>query len=75
MKVIDFFKLAMNMTAAGQCKFGQVIYEFNPVGNMEWVHFGNDPTTFFSIPICQMLGRSKFLRSLDGGKTYQIVIA
>lgn len=74
MKVSDFFSLAVNETKNGRCRFGQVIHEYTPSTGAEWVHFGNDPTSFFSMNICSLIARSKFMKSIDGGKTYQVVV-
>lgn len=75
MKIEDFFGMAMTKTRAGLCHFGQVIYEYNPKTGTRWIHFGADPRPFFAPHLIHFLGRRQFLRSIDGGKTYQVVIA
>jgi len=74
MSISDFFILAMNKTKANHCRFGQVIHEYNPDTKAEWVHFSNDPSTFFSSPVVSLINRQKFLESKDGGKTYQTIM-
>lgn len=71
--IIKLFDLAIRRTIEGKCSFGQVIYEYNPNDKDEWVHFGNDPSLVFSANICAFLNRGKFLKSVDGGKTYSVV--
>jgi len=68
----ELFKIAVSLTSFGSCHFGQIIYEKH--GSSEWVHFGNDPRMFLSPSIVRFLGRSRFMQSLDGGKTYTSVI-
>jgi len=51
---------------------GQVIYEKNPNTGAEWVHFGADPSYYFSNKIINFIRRSPFLVSMDGGKSYRI---
>lgn len=67
----DFFASAVNLNESKKCQFGQIIYEYNPVTKAEWIHFGNDPSAFFSPIVISMIGRAKYMQSLDGGKTYQ----
>lgn len=75
MKIEDFFGMAMTKTKAGLCHFGQVIYEYSPKTGARWVHFGADPRPFFASHLIHFLGRRQFLRSIDGGRTYQVVLA
>lgn len=70
--VKDLFLLAKELTQAGKCKFGQIIYEYNPKTKAEWVHFGGDPGYVFSDIIVAFIERIPFMESLDGGKSYQI---
>lgn len=67
------FALAVTLTLEKKCRFGQVIYEKNPKTGAEWVHFGADPSYYFSEKIVKFLGRAQFMQSLNGGKSYQIV--
>jgi len=71
MSVWDLFKLAVQLTKAGRCRFGQVIYEKS--GEKEWVHFGVDPVAIFSPEVVKFMSRTKFMKSLDGGKSYSVV--
>jgi len=72
LNVRDLFNIACELTKGNKCRFGQVIYEENPKTGAQWVHFGADPTYYFSEKIVQFIGRYPFLVSLDGGKSYQI---
>lgn len=74
-KVTELFSIAMSRTKAGLCHFGQVIYEKNPSTGAEWVHFGADPRPFFSPHIIRFLNRVQFMQSLNGGKSYEVVLA
>ena len=67
------FTLSMKLVNEGKCNFGQVIYEKNPETGAIWVHYGNDPALFYSEEIVKMINRTRFLKSLDGGKTYSVV--
>lgn len=67
----DVFKLAVRLTKENKTKFGQVIYEENPQTGSKWIHFGNDPLTILSPDIVKLIAREQFLKSVDGGKTYQ----
>ncbi len=69
----DLFKLSFRIVKEGMCNFGQIIYERNPSKGWEWVHYGNDPSEFFSEEIVKMINRQKFMKSIDGGETYSIV--
>jgi len=71
----DLFKLAVRLTKENKTKFGQVIYEENPKTNSKWVHFGNDPLTILSPDMVKLIAREQFLKSVDGGKTYQLYTA
>ena len=55
----------------GDVHFGQVIYETNPKTGSEWIHLGNDWTQIFHPDID--VSRTKYMQSLDNGKTYQAV--
>ncbi len=67
----ELFNIAMQLIRNNKCFFGQVIYEHNPVKNVDWVHFGGYYTYFFSDPIVQFLDKPLFRKSTDNGKTYQ----
>lgn len=54
-----------------KCFFGQVIYEKNPATGSEWIHLSNDPCKVFQSNLAGYVHRSKFLKSLDNGKSYQ----
>jgi hypothetical protein len=73
MDAMQFFSQAMSLTIDGKCNFGQVIYEYDTSTHNEWVHFGNDPSAYFSKKICDFFARAKFMKSVDGGKTYSVV--
>lgn len=73
MAAIDLFNLAVDFTRKKKCRFGQVIYEKNPVTGAEWVHFGGDPVYVFSDHIVKFIKRTRFMKSLDGGKGYEKV--
>lgn len=74
MSIQDFFKLACEKTRSGVCRFGQVIHEYDPSSKKEWVHLGGDYTAFFEYDIVRFLGKTQFLTSVDGGKTYNTMI-
>ena len=73
MSIWDLFKLSFRLTKEGMCDFGQIIYEKNPANGSEWIHYGNSLKSLFSEQIVEMIGRQKFMQSLDGGRTYSIV--
>lgn len=73
MKTWDLFKLSFQLTKEGMCDFGQIIYEKDPNSNAEWIHYGNNPSLFFSEKIVHLINRSKFLKSLNGGRGYSVV--
>lgn len=52
--------------------FGQVIYERNPSTGAEWVHVSNDWYAVLAKDIADAVDatRSKYLMSLDNGRTY-----
>jgi hypothetical protein len=70
----ELFNLTMDLVINNKCKFGQVIYEYNPTTKAEWVHFGNDPGLYYSVHLAMFIMREKFMESIDGGKTYKIFI-
>ena len=72
LNVHDLFLMACELVKRNECRFGQVIYEKNPETGDEWVHFGADPTYYFSEKIVRFIGRLPFLVSLDGGESYKI---
>lgn len=72
LNVRNLFDVAQKLTKDNKCRFGQVIYEENPKTDAQWVHFGADPSYYFSEKVVQFIGRLPFLVSLDGGKSYQI---
>jgi len=65
-----FFDIAIGMTKSGVCKFGQLIFETDPIKGSKWVHFANDYSSIFSDAMVKFLGREKYLTTNDGGKTY-----
>jgi hypothetical protein len=73
MDVKECFDIVKGLVANGDCKFGQVIYEYNPKTQSEWLHLSNDPCQFFSEFICDCIDKRPFMQSLDNGKTYQII--
>lgn len=73
MKVWDLFKLSFRLIKEQMCDFGQVIYEKNPKNGSEWIHYGNNPSDFFSKEIIKLIDRKKFLQSTDGGNSYSII--
>jgi len=70
--VQKFFKISMKSYIDSKTKFGQIIYEKDPIRNVEWVHLSNFYENYFSYAIVQWLGKHKFMQSIDGGKTYTI---
>lgn len=68
--VINFFQLAMNAFRDSKVKFGQIIYEKNK--KVEWVHLSNDYEKYFSMQTVEWLAKTRFMKSIDGGKTYTI---
>jgi len=69
--VKKFFEIAMRAYVDSKVKFGQIIYEKDPVRKVEWVHFSNCYEHYFSEKTVNWLGKKVFLQSLDGGKTYK----
>jgi len=72
MSTEDLFNLSVKLTQGGKCDFGQVIYEKDPSSGAEWVHYGNSLKELFAPQIVDMINRTQFLKTLDGGRTYQI---
>ena len=70
----DLFKIAINLYKSGKVCFGQIILEKNIQKNKAWVHFSNDPSIFFSPLIVKFILRPRFLSTIDGGKTYSLVV-
>lgn len=70
MPVIDFFKHAMNCFRGSDVKFGQIIYEKDPVKKVEWVHLSNYYEKYFSNQTVDWLAKTRFMKSVDGGKSY-----
>ncbi len=68
----DVFDLAVDFNLRNEVNFGQIIYEKNPANNSEWIHFSNNPTSFFQLKVCEIFQRRKYLKSVDGGKTYSV---
>ena len=71
MSVLDFFNMAVKKTINGECFFGQVIYELDPEKGAEWVHLSNDYEQVFGYKTSKLLNKDKFLKTTDGGITYQ----
>jgi len=67
----EIFTKIMYWDKTLQVSFGQVIYEYNPARNSEWIHVGNDWNKIFQPGIT--VSRKKYLTSMDNGKTYQEV--
>jgi hypothetical protein len=68
----ELFNLSVRLTQGGKCDFGQIIYEYDPSSKQEWIHYGGSLKELFSEIIIDMINRDKFLKSVDGGRTYQI---
>ena len=73
MGVWDLFKLSFRLTKEGMCDFGQIIYEKNPEDGKEWVHYGGSLKELFTEEVIKMINRHKFMKSIDGGRSYSIV--
>lgn len=71
----NFANLAMEQFRRDHVHFGQIIYEYNPVSKGSWVHLSNSYRNYFSSQIVTWLGKTPFLQSLDGGKSYQVMTA
>lgn len=65
--------LAMTEFRATRTVFGQVIYEHDPVRKKEWLHVSNAHKNYFSSQVVSWLNKTPFLKSLDGGKSYQVM--
>jgi len=65
----DIASLIIEWDKSGIVHFGQIIYEFNPSTGGCWIHVGNDWNQIFKEGI--KFSRTKYLMSLDNGKTYQ----
>jgi len=72
MSTKDLFNLSVKLVQGNQCDFGQVIYEYDPNTGAEWVHYGNSLAELFTYVIVDMINRTQFMKTLDGGRTYQI---
>lgn len=70
MSTADFADMAMREFRKGTVRFGQIIYEKSK--KSEWVHLSNAYENYFSPKIVVWLNKTPFLKSLDGGKTYQV---
>lgn len=70
----EFFKIAKKCSKTNKCDFGQVIIEYTPQTKDEWIHISNDPYNFFSKKLANKIKKAnKYLQTIDGGKTYQII--
>jgi len=69
----QLFSLSFKLSKEGKCDFGQIIYEHNPKTDAEWVHYGGSLKNIFSNSIISFIGRKKYMKSLDGGRTYSVV--
>jgi len=67
----EIFTKIMYWDKTLQVHFGQVIYEYNPATKAEWIHLGNDWNQIFHVGI--NVSRTKYMQSLDNGKSYQAV--
>lgn len=66
------FDLICQLVKNGVIDVGQIIHEFDPGKNVSWIHISNPPKIIYSIDFVNTyLNRSKYLTSIDGGKTYQ----
>jgi len=72
MPVTDLFNLSVKLTQGGKCDFGQVIYEKDPNSGKEWVHYGNSLKDLFAPQIIDMINRTQFMKTLNGGRNYEI---
>jgi len=68
---MGLFNLAIQLNESGKTSFGQIIHETDPIKKTEWVHFGNKREKFYSEIICNLIGKEKYLYTIDGGITYQ----
>lgn len=71
----ELFNLSFRLVKEQMCDFGQVIYERDPIRNKEWVHYGNSLKEIFSEELISRIGRTQFMKSVDGGKTYIEIIS
>jgi len=67
----ELFNLTMDLVINNKCKFGQVIYERDPVRRVEWIHLGGYAKYYFNESIVNLIDKKLFLSSIDSGKTYQ----
>lgn len=63
------FNLALLLNMEGKTHFGQIILESTSSG-AKWIHFGNNPSKFFSEAICNLINRTPYLATTNGGKSY-----
>lgn len=68
----ELFNLSVKLTQGGKCDFGQIIYEYDPNRKSEWVHYGGSLDWLFKSPIINMINRTKFMKSTDGGRSYKV---
>jgi len=64
------FRMAVQMTLRGVCRFGQIINEQDIKKGTKWVHFSNDYSSIFSSDMVKFLNKQPFLTTIDGGLTY-----
>jgi len=75
MPTYDFFKMAMDEFRLTHVKFGQIIYEKDPIKKVDWVHLSGAYENYFSDSIVRWLDKKPFLKSLNGGKSYTVAVA
>ena len=69
---LQVFQTAVELDRQEKVFFGQIIYERGGVSDVERIHFGNDPDLFYQPSVCKIFKRTKYLTSVDGGKTYKV---
>jgi len=72
MSAKELFNLSVKLVQGGKCNFGQVIYEKDPNSGAEWVHYGNSLKDLFAPQIIDMINRTQFMKTTDGGRTYSV---
>lgn len=72
MSVKELFNLSVKLYQGGKCNFGQIIYEYDPNDGDEWVHYGNSLKDLFAPQVVSMINRSRFMKSVNGGRSYEI---
>lgn len=68
----EVFNISIDLDKQKKTNFGQIIWERNTLTGSEWIHYGNDPIKFLTPTICNLINRTRYMITIDGGKTYSV---